>query len=121
MAPKKLSLGLWAGMLKNYCHICNQRPPICLIAKFCGKVRTRKFGTKNLGVLGSNVEKPLSYLQSAYLNLSYCKVWCKKQQSLNSGPKVPDFHILELELENIIVIFEASILEFVLTLILVQK
>ena len=121
MAPKNLCLGIWAGMLKNYCHICNQSRPICLIAKFCGKVRAGKFGTKNLGVLGSNVEKPLSYLQSAYLNLSYCKVWWKKQQSLNSGPKVPDFHILELELENIIVIFEASILEFVLTLILVQK
>ena len=29
-------------------------------------------------VLGNNFEKPLSYLQSAYSNLSYCKAWCKE-------------------------------------------
>ena len=34
-------------MLKNYCHICNQRPPIFLIAKFCARIRILKFGTKN--------------------------------------------------------------------------
>ena len=31
-----------------------------------------------LGVLGSNIEKTVLYLKSAPLNLSYCKVWCKK-------------------------------------------
>ena len=40
-------LGLWTGKLKNCCHICNQRPPICLIVKFCAKTRIFKFGTKN--------------------------------------------------------------------------
>ena len=29
-------LGLWAGIFKNDCHICDQRPPISLIAKFHG-------------------------------------------------------------------------------------
>ena len=47
LGPKKLYLGLWVGMLKNYCHICNQRTPICLIAKFFTKIRIHKFGTKN--------------------------------------------------------------------------
>ena len=28
--------------------------------------------------LGSNFEKPLSYLKSTPSNLPYCKVWCKK-------------------------------------------
>ena len=74
-----------------------------------------------LYVFGSNFENTFSHLQSASLNLSYCKVWCKKQKSLNLGPKVPDFRILGLEFENIIAIFEASILEFVLTSSLVQK
>ena len=37
LVPKKLCLGL----------VCNQRPPICLIPKFCAKVRILKFGTKN--------------------------------------------------------------------------
>ena len=45
--PKMLYFRLWAGMLKNYCHICNQRPPIYLISKFCAKMRTLKFGFKN--------------------------------------------------------------------------
>ena len=26
LGPKMLCLDLWAGKLKNYCHICNQRP-----------------------------------------------------------------------------------------------
>ena len=43
-----LYLGLWAGMLENYCHICNQRAPICLTAKFPAKIRIVKFGTKNI-------------------------------------------------------------------------
>ena len=41
---KKIYLGLWAGMLKNY---CNQHPPICLIAKFRAKIRSLKFGARN--------------------------------------------------------------------------
>ena len=34
---------------------------------------------------------------------------------------MPDFHILRLEFQNIIVIFESSVLEFALPLSLVQK
>ena len=45
--PKMLYLDLWTGKLKNCCHICNQRPPIYLIVKFCAKTRILKFGTKN--------------------------------------------------------------------------
>ena len=32
---------------KNYCHISNQRRRIYLIAKFRGKMKIPKFGTKN--------------------------------------------------------------------------
>ena len=73
---KKVYLCLWDRMLKTYYHICNQRPPICLIAKFLVKLRIFKFGTKNalFGFLGSNFEKPLSYLQSVPSNLPYFKV-----------------------------------------------
>ena len=46
LGPKMLYLGLWAGMLKNYCHNCNQRPPFCVTAKFRTKIRILKFGTK---------------------------------------------------------------------------
>ena len=35
----------WARIFKNYCHILNQHPQICLIVKFCKK--TQKY--LNLG------------------------------------------------------------------------
>ena len=48
LGPKKLYLGLWAGMLKNNCHICKQHTPIFLTAKVFAKIRIHKFGTKNV-------------------------------------------------------------------------
>ena len=47
LRQKKLYLGPWTGMLNNYCHICNQSPPIYLISKFYAKIRILKFGTEN--------------------------------------------------------------------------
>ena len=44
---KNALFGSFAGVLKNYCHISNKRPPYCLIAKFYGKIRILKFETKN--------------------------------------------------------------------------
>ena len=51
-------MDLWAGMFKNYGHICNQRPLICQIAKFCTKIRILEFGTKNalFGYFGAILE-----------------------------------------------------------------
>ena len=71
-----------------------------------------------LGVLGSNFEKPLSYLEPTPSNLSYCKFGAKK---IHLGSKTPDLCILGLEFQNIIVIFEISVLEFVLFRCLEQK
>ena len=39
-------VGSLDGMLKNYCHISNQRPPNRLIATLHAKIRILKFGTK---------------------------------------------------------------------------
>ena len=57
-------LGLWAGMFKNYCHVYNECPPICLIAKFHAKIGILRFGKKMpyLGTLESNFEKLFSFL-----------------------------------------------------------
>ena len=74
-----------------------------------------------LGVLGSHFERPLSYLKLAPSNLTYRKIWCKKTKFLNLGPKKLDFYILGLELQNIIVIFKTSNLQFVLLQSLMQK
>ena len=71
---------LWAAILKNHCHVWNQRPRICLIAKFDLKTKNFKFGTKNAR-----------------------------------------FPYMGLELEINIVIFEISLLKFVLSLSMMQK
>ena len=42
----------WAGIWKQYYHIWNEHPRICLIAKFRGKTKMPKFETKNLGNFG---------------------------------------------------------------------
>ena len=44
---RNLFLCYWARILKNDCHIWNQHPRICLIAKFCEKTKMSKFGTKS--------------------------------------------------------------------------
>ena len=56
----------WARILKSYCHIWNQHPRICLIAKICEKTKMPKFGTKGALLL--------SYLKSAPWNFSNCKI-----------------------------------------------
>ena len=37
----------WAGISKNYCHISNQHLQVCLMAKFCNKMKISKVGIKN--------------------------------------------------------------------------
>ena len=50
--PKSGTKNAWfgcfgAGTLKQYCHIPNQHPRICLIAKSGEETKTLKFGTKD--------------------------------------------------------------------------
>ena len=45
----------------------------------------------------------------------------KNEKYLNLGPKMPDLRIFALEFENIFIVFEISVLEFVLLQSLVQK
>ena len=47
--PKNALFGyFWTRTFKNYCHIWNQHPRICLVAKFCEKTKLPKSGTKNI-------------------------------------------------------------------------
>ena len=75
----KSHLGVSTAAFKNYCHIWKQR----VIPKFRAKIEIIKFGPKrpDVGVLGRNFEKLLSYVKSAPSNSSYCKVWCKNENS----------------------------------------
>ena len=55
---------------KYYCHIWNQHPQICLIAKFCEKEKIPKFGTKNalFGYFWARILK------------NYCHIWNQHPQ-----------------------------------------
>ena len=75
---------LRAGILKNFCHIWNQRPQICKFAKFGEEVKMLKFWTKS-GLLGHVCarisEKLLSYLKITPTNLSTCKILRKNKNA----------------------------------------
>ena len=126
---KCLNLGIfWPRISKRYCHFWNQCPWFCLIAKFQEIIKMPKFGTKSLMWVfwDRNFKKLLSYLKSVPSNLSNCKIsWKNKhsliwdQKCLNLAPKMPYFG-LELKKKNT-VIFEISVLQFVLVQSLVQK
>ena len=77
----------WARISKDYCHICNQLPRICVIAQFLRKTRMSEFGTKNAlfgyffiknalfeNFLARILKKFFSYLKLAPSNLPNCKI-----------------------------------------------
>ena len=77
----------WARILKKYCQIWNQHSQICLFAKSHEIAKMSKFRSKNawfIYIFGLEFErkhpriclnaKKLSYLKSARLNLSKCKI-----------------------------------------------
>ena len=96
----------WARISKNYCHIWNQLPRICLIAKFLRKAKMPKCGIKNalfgyfwpkisyLGILGRNFEKTIVIFEISTLKFVYLENFTKKQNCLNLGQKMPDLGIL---------------------------
>ena len=55
----------WARIWKQFCHIWNPHPQICLFAKFHKKTKMPNFGTKNawFGYFGAGVWK------------QYCHIW----------------------------------------------
>ena len=72
--------GLWAGISKIYCHICNQHTSICLIWKFPAKLEFYlELKMLHLGVLGSNC-----YICN--FGVEMLKFGAKNDISLNSGP-----------------------------------
>ena len=73
---KILYLGIWAGLLKKYFHIWNQRPPISLISIFFCKNGNSHIRDQKCLIwvfLGWKLPEILSYLISASSNLSCCK------------------------------------------------
>ena len=105
------------------CHICNQRPPICFIAKFHANIRILKFGTKNVlfWCIEEQLWKSIVIFVFSALYFVLKQNLVEKQKSLNFGPKIPNIRIFVLEFENPSVILETSALQFVLFQSLVWK
>ena len=116
---------LWslAGMLKNYFHISNQRPPNCLIAYFHAEIRIFKFGVKNalFGCFGQQFWKTIVIFEISTLEFALLQSFEQRIKILKFGTKMPDFPYFGAGIWNIIVIFEISVLEFALLQSLVQK
>ena len=87
LGSKMLYLSIWVGMLKKYCHICNQRPPIFLIVKFHAKITILKVRTKStlFGCFGQQFSKTIFIFQSNALEFSLLQSLVQKIKILKSG------------------------------------
>ena len=88
---KKPNLCIFGLEFENIiCHVSNQRPRICFVAKFGGKIKILKFRVKNalFGYFWAGIfkKKRLSYLKSGPSHLSNCK-FCKKTKMSKFGTK----------------------------------
>ena len=70
----------WAGIWKQYCHIWNRHPRICLIAKFREKSKILKFGTKNawFGYFGDRILKSYCHIWNQHLRISVIANFCEE-------------------------------------------
>ena len=83
LGPKKLYLGTFGLQFKkNYYQIFNQRIRICETIKFYPKRKKKIWDQKcSIWVFIWNVEKLLSYLKSAPLSFSNCKILWNKENT----------------------------------------
>ena len=86
---KKCLIGyLLARIWKQYCHIWNQHPPICVIAKFWEK-EMPNFGTKNtlLGYFCARILKNYCDIWNQYLQICLIATFCEETKMPKSGTK----------------------------------
>ena len=89
-------------MLKNYCHICNQRPPVYQTARFRAKIRFFKFGTKNalLGCFGQQFRKTILIFKIGALRFALLQNLVQKIKSLLFGTKNARFGTKNAKFES---------------------
>ena len=132
--PKMPYLGIFGQELKKkYCQIWNQHPQIFLIAKFRGKTKMPKFGTTNalFGYFWAGIWKQNCHISKQHPQI--CLI--VKFREIMKMPKYGNKNVLfvyfwprmsylgafGLEFEKNIVIFEISVLEFILLQSLIRK
>ena len=79
--------------LKKYCHIWNQHPWICLIAKFPEKMKMPKFVTKNalFGYFGAIILKNYCHIRNQHPRICQIAKACEKMKMPKIGTKNASF------------------------------
>ena len=74
---------------KKYCHIWNQHPQICLIAKYHQIMKMTKFGTKStlFGYFWARIFKNYCHIWNQHLQISVTVLFCKKTKMPKFGTK----------------------------------
>ena len=115
----------WAGIWKQYSHIWNQLPRICLIPKFHEKTKMPKLGTKNalFGYFGARTLGNYCHISNHHLRIFLIAKFCEVTKILKFGTKnalfeyfwlkMPYLAFLGKNFKKTIVIFEISTLKFV--------
>ena len=75
----------WPRVWKEYCHIWNQHPRICLIAKFCQKAKMPKFGIKNC--LNAIILKNYCHIWNQNLPICLLAKFCEETKMFKFGTK----------------------------------
>ena len=88
-----LSGSFWAGILKNYYHIWNEHPQVCLIAKFHSKMKILKFRTTNtlLACFAQQLWKTFVTFKISPLEFVLLQSLVQIKKPFNLGPKIPGF------------------------------
>ena len=114
----------WAWLSKNFCHISNQHPQICLFAKFHKKARMPKFEIKisYFGIFGLQIYFSDIWNQGTKFcliakfwektKMRKCIILLKNKKCLHLGPKIGDLGIFGMEFEKNFIIFEINTLKF---------
>ena len=90
LGPKMPSFFEKLEFSKKCCHITNQHPEICLIAKFCKKPKMPKFGSKNalFGYFWTRIWKHYCHIENQHPRICLIAKFCiKNQKCLNLGTK----------------------------------
>ena len=103
---------LWAGILRNYCDIWNQR--ICLTENICTKIKISKIETKkkkaSFGYFWAGTSRNYCRISIQIPRICLTTKCHAKMKLLNLEPKMPRF---VLQFGKAVVIFEVSTFKFV--------
>ena len=104
----------WAGIWKQYCHIWDQHPRICLIEKICEIMKMPKFGTKHVlfGCFWAEIWKQYCHISNQHPRICLIAQF-RELIKMSKFETIINLGIFGLECYKAIVIFQNITLELV--------